>query len=156
LAGSFLVESLTDQVEKAAMEYIDKIDKLGGAVEAISRGFQQKEIQDSAYAYQKAIETNDMVIVGVNRFTVEGEAAPELLKIKEEVEIAQKRSLGAMKAKRDDAAVKAALARLEEAAKGSDNVMPHILAAVKTYATLGEIADVFRGVFGKHTETVVL
>jgi methylmalonyl-CoA mutase N-terminal domain/subunit len=156
LAGSFLVESLTDQIEKAAMEYIDKIDKLGGAVEAISRGFQQKEIQDSAYAYQKAIETNDMVIVGVNRFTVEGEAAPELLKIKEEVEIAQKRSLGAMKAKRDDAAVKAALARLEEAAKGSDNVMPHILAAVKTYATLGEIADVFRGVFGKHTETVVL
>ena len=156
LAGSFLVESLTDQIEKAATAYIEKIDQLGGAVEAISRGFQQKEIQDSAYAYQKGIETNDMIIVGVNKFTVQNEAAPELLKVKEEVEISQKQSLGAMKAKRDDAAVKASLAKLETAARGTDNVMPAILAAVKTYATLGEIADVFRGVFGKHTETVVL
>jgi methylmalonyl-CoA mutase N-terminal domain/subunit len=156
LAGSFLVESMTDQIEKAAQEYIDKIDKLGGAVEAISRGFQQKEIQDSAYAYQRAIETNDMIIVGVNKFTVENEPAPELLKIKEEVEIAQKKSLAAMKGSRDEAAVKAALATLETAAKGSDNLMPHILAAVKTYATLGEIANVFRGVFGIHRETVVL
>jgi methylmalonyl-CoA mutase N-terminal domain/subunit len=156
LAGSFLVESLTDQIEKAATEYIAKIDKLGGAVEAISRGFQQKEIQDSAYAYQKGIESNDMVIVGVNKFTVQNEPMPELLKVKEAVEIAQKQSLTAMKANRDGAAVKAALARLEVAAKGSDNLMPHILAAVKTYATLGEIADVFRSVFGKHTETVVL
>ncbi len=156
LAGSFLVESLTDQIEKAAQEYIDKIDSLGGAVEAISRGFQQKEIQDSAYAYQKGIESSDLVIVGVNKFTVSGETPPELLKIKEEVEIAQKASLAAMKAGRDDAAVKASLVKLEEAAKGSDNLMPHILAAVRTYATLGEIADVFRGVFGKHTETVVL
>ncbi len=97
LAGSFLVESLTDQIEKAAQEYIDKIDSLGGAVEAISRGFQQKEIQDSAYAYQRAIETDDMIIVGVNKFTVENEPAPELLKIKEEVEIAQKKSLAAMR-----------------------------------------------------------
>jgi methylmalonyl-CoA mutase N-terminal domain/subunit len=156
LAGSFLVESLTDQIEKAAQEYIAKIDALGGAVEAISRGFQQKEIQDSAYAYQKGIESDDLIIVGVNKFTVSGETPPELLKIKEEVEIAQKASLAAMKGKRDDAAVKAALAQLETAAKGTDNLMPHILAAVKTYATLGEIADVFRGVFGKHTETVVL
>jgi len=156
LAGSFLVESLTDQIEKAAQEYIDKIDKLGGAVEAISRGFQQKEIQDSAYAYQKAIESNDMIIVGVNKFTVQNEPMPELLKVKEEVEVAQKASLSSMKAGRDEAAVKAALAQLENAAKGSDNLMPHILNAVKTYATLGEIANVFREVFGIHRETVVL
>jgi methylmalonyl-CoA mutase N-terminal domain/subunit len=156
LAGSFLVESLTDQIERAAQAYIDKIDSLGGAVEAISRGFQQKEIQDSAYAYQRSIETDDLIIVGVNKFTVSGEAPPELLKIKEEVEIAQKASLAKMKAGRNDAAVKAALAKLETAARGSDNLMPHILEAVRTYATLGEIADVFRGVFGKHTETVVL
>jgi len=156
LAGSFLVESLTDQIEKAALDYIEKIDKLGGAVEAISRGFQQKEIQDSAYAYQKGIESSDMIIVGVNKFTVKNEAAPELLKVKEEVEISQKTSLTAMKAGRDDTAVKAALAALETVAKGTDNVMPAILKAVKAYATLGEIADVFRGVFGKHTETVVL
>ena len=156
LAGSFLVESLTDRIEQAAMEYIEKIDKLGGAVEAISRGFQQKEIQDSAYAYQKAIESNDMVIVGVNKFTVQGEAAPELLKIKEEVEVAQKKSLGAMKAGRNGAKVQETLKSLEAAARGTDNLMPHILNAVKAYATLGEIADVFREVFGKHHETVVL
>jgi methylmalonyl-CoA mutase N-terminal domain/subunit len=156
LAGSFLVESLTDQIEKAAVEYIEKIDKLGGAVEAISRGFQQKEIQDSAYAYQRAIETNEMIIVGVNKFTVEGEAAPELLKVKEEVEIFQKKSLAAMKTGRDAAKVQEALRALETAAKGTDNLMPHILTAVKAYATLGEIANVFRDVFGVHRETVVL
>jgi methylmalonyl-CoA mutase N-terminal domain/subunit len=156
LAGSFLVESLTDQIEAAAMEYIDKIDKLGGAVEAISRGFQQKEIQDSAYAYQRSIETNDLIIVGVNKFTVKNEPMPELLKVKEAVEISQKQSLAAMKSGRDEVAVKGALAKLETAAKGTDNLMPHILDAVKVYATLGEIANVFRGVFGIHRETVVL
>jgi methylmalonyl-CoA mutase N-terminal domain/subunit len=156
LAGSFLVESLTDQIEKAAMEYIDKIDSLGGAVEAISRGFQQKEIQDSAYAYQKAIEKDELIIVGVNKFTVKEPPPTGLLKVKEEVEISQKKSLGEMKAGRDNAAVQASLAKLEAAAKGIDNLMPYILESVKTYATLGEIADVFRGVFGKHTETVVL
>jgi methylmalonyl-CoA mutase N-terminal domain/subunit len=156
LAGSFLVESLTDQIEKAALDYIAKIDKLGGAVEAISRGFQQKEIQDSAYAYQKAIEKEELIIVGVNKFTVKNETAPELLKVKEEVEVSQKKSLAAMKAGRDEAMVKTTLAALETVAKGTENVMPAILAAVKAYATLGEIADVFRGVFGKHTETVVL
>jgi methylmalonyl-CoA mutase N-terminal domain/subunit len=156
LAGSFLVESLTDQVEKAAQEYIDKIDKLGGAVEAISRGFQQKEIQDSAYAYQKSIESSDMVIVGVNKFTVQEPPPTGLLKVKEEVEIAQKKSLAAVKSGRDATAVQAALNALETAARGDDNLMPHILSAVKSYATLGEIADVFREVFGKHHETVVL
>ncbi|HEY4744576.1 MAG TPA: methylmalonyl-CoA mutase family protein [Desulfuromonadaceae bacterium] len=156
LAGSFLVESLTDQIEREATAYIEKIDKLGGAVEAISRGFQQKEIQDSAYAYQKAIESGDMVIVGVNKFTVQGEAAPELLKIKEEVEIAQKKTLAGMKAGRDSAKVQETLASLESAARSTANLMPFILDAVKSYATLGEIADVFREVFGKHHETVVL
>jgi len=156
LAGSFLVESMTDQIEKAALEYIEKIDKLGGAVEAISRGFQQKEIQDSAYAYQKAIEKEELIIVGVNKFTVHEPPPTGLLKVKEEVEISQKKSLGTMKAGRDAAKVKASLQILETAAKGTDNLMPHILTAVKAYATLGEIADVFRGVFGKHHETVVL
>jgi methylmalonyl-CoA mutase N-terminal domain/subunit len=156
LAGSFLVESLTDQIEKAAFEYIDKIDKLGGAVEAISRGFQQKEIQDSAYAYQRAIETNEMVIVGVNKFMVEEPPPSGLLRVKEEVERSQKKSIADMKAKRDGATVRNALESLEIAARGTDNLMPHILAAVKCYATLGEIADVFREVFGKHRETVVL
>lgn len=156
LAGSFLVESLTDQIEKAAFEYIEKIDTLGGAVEAISRGFQQKEIQDSAYAYQRAIETDDMIIVGVNKFTIDNEPQPELLKIKEEVELAQKAALAELKQRRDPAAIQEALMSLEAAAKGTANLMPPILNAVKAYATLGEIADVLRGVFGVHRETVVL
>jgi len=156
LAGSFYVESLTDQIEAAALEYIEKIDKLGGAVEAISRGFQQKEIQDSAYAYQKAIEKDELIIVGVNKFTIQEPPPTGLLKVKEEVEISQKKALAEVKAKRDNAAVKASLEKLAEAAKGSDNLIPYILEAVKGYATLGEIADVFREVFGKHRETVVL
>ncbi len=156
LAGSFLVESLTDQIEQAALDYIGKIDQLGGAVEAISRGFQQKEIQDSAYAYQKSIEKNELIIVGVNKFTVQEPPPTGLLKVKEEVEISQKKSLGEMKSGRDAAKVQESLKELESAAKGTDNLMPYILAAVKSYATLGEIADVFREVFGKHTETVVL
>jgi methylmalonyl-CoA mutase N-terminal domain/subunit len=156
LAGSFLVESLTDQIETAATEYIDRIDRLGGAVEAISRGFQQKEIQDSAYAYQKSIEKSEMIIVGVNKFIVQEPAQTGLLKVKEEVEIFQKKSLAAMKGGRDESAVKTVLAQLETAAKSSDNLMPYILAAVKIYATLGEIADAFRNVFGIHRETVVL
>ena len=156
LAGSFLVESLTDQIEKAAFDYIEKIDKLGGAVEAISQGFQQKEIQDSAFAYQRAIETNELVIVGVNKFTIQEPPPSGLLKVKEEVEIFQKKSLAQLKAKRDNAKVQDTLKALETAARGTDNVMPHILNAVKAYATLGEISDVFRGVFGKHHETVVL
>ncbi len=156
LAGSFYVESLTDGIEKAAFEYIEKIDGFGGAVEAISRGFQQKEIQDSAYAYQKAIENDDQIIVGVNKFTIQNEPQPELLRIKEAVEIAQKQSLGLMKKGRDATKVQETLKALEAAAKGTDNLMPYILTAVKAYATLGEISDVFRDVFGKHRETVVL
>jgi methylmalonyl-CoA mutase, N-terminal domain len=156
LAGSFLVESLTDQIEKAALDYIERIDKLGGAVEAISQGFQQKEIQDSAYAYQRAIETDDLLIVGVNKFTIADPPPTGLLKVKEAVEIAQRKSLAEMKTRRDAAKVQDALKCLAAAAKGTDNLMPHILNAVKAYATLGEIADVFREVFGKHRETVVL
>jgi methylmalonyl-CoA mutase, N-terminal domain len=156
LAGSFLVESLTDQIEQQATAYIEKIDALGGAVEAISRGFQQKEIQDSAYSYQRSIEQGETIIVGVNKFTIE-EGAPEgLLRVKEEVEVNQKAALAKMKAGRDNEKVQAALKTLEEAAKGTDNLMPFILDAVKSYATLGEVANVFRGVFGTHRETVVL
>jgi len=156
LGGSFYIESMTDQIEAAALAYIAKIDELGGAVEAISRGFQQKEIQDSAYAYQKAIEKGELIIVGVNKFTVTEPPPTGLLRVKEEVEIAQKKALAAVKAGRDDAAVKAMLVKLEAAAKSTENLLPVILEAVKVYATLGEIADVFRGVFGKHQETVVL
>jgi methylmalonyl-CoA mutase N-terminal domain/subunit len=156
LAGSYLVESLTDQMEAAAWAYIKKIDELGGAAEAISRGFQQKEIQDSAYAYQKSIESKDLVIVGVNQFAVKENPPKDLLKIKPEVEIAQKKAIAAVKASRDQAQVAAKLAVLKKAAQGSDNLMPFILEAVKAYASLGEICDILREVFGEHQETVVL
>ena len=156
LAGSFLVEALTDKIEAQALAYIERIDALGGAVEAISRGFQQKEIQDSAYAYQRAIEKDETIIVGVNKFTV-AEGAPQgLLRVKEEVEVNQKSALAKVKGERDGARVEATLKALEQAARGTDNLMPFILDAVKSYATLGEIADVMRGVFGVHRETVVL
>ena len=156
LAGSFLVEALTDKIEEQALAYIEKIDALGGAVEAISRGFQQKEIQDSAYAYQRAIEKDEIIIVGVNKFTVEEGAPQGLLKVKEEVEVNQKAALAKMKQGRDGARVEATLKALEQAAGGTDNLMPFILDAVKSYATLGEIANVLRGVYGVHRETVVL
>ena len=156
LAGSFMVEALTDKIEAQALAYIEKIDALGGAVEAISRGFQQKEIQDSAYAYQRAIEKNETIIVGVNKFTVEEGAPQGLLRVKEEVEVNQKAALAKMKAGRDGARVESTLKALEQAAKGTENLMPFILDAVKSYATLGEVANVLRGVFGVHRETVVL
>ena len=156
LAGSYLVESLTDQIEAKAMDYIRKIDEFGGAAEAISCGYQQKEIQDSAYAYQKSIEREEQIIVGVNRFSVSEAPPKDLLKIKPEVEIAQKEALAAMKTGRDQDAVDRCLASLRLAAQGTENLMPHIIAAVKVYATLGEISDVMRGVFGEHQETVVL
>jgi len=156
LAGSFLVEALTDKIEEQALSYIERIDALGGAVEAISRGFQQKEIQDSAYAYQRAIEKNEIVIVGVNKFTVEEGSPQGLLRVKEEVEVNQKKALAKVKQERDGEQVAATLKALEGAARGTDNLMPFILDAVKCYATLGEISNVLRGVFGIHRETVVL
>ncbi|MBE0597221.1 MAG: methylmalonyl-CoA mutase family protein [Desulfuromonadales bacterium] len=156
LAGSFLVESLTDQIEQQAMDYLRRIDELGGAAAAIGRGFQQKEIQDSAFAYQKAIESKELVIVGVNQFTVKEPPPTGLLKIKPEVELAQKKALAAVKAGRNPAAVKGALDRLRQAAQGTENLMPHIIAAVKLYVSLGEISDALREVFGEHQETVVL
>jgi len=156
LAGSYLIESLTDQIEEKALEYIRKIDELGGAAEAISRGFQQKEIQDSAYAYQKSIEIKDLIIVGVNQFTIKEAPPKDLLKIKPEVEIAQKKALGQVKSNRDNNAVREKLSALKTAAQGSDNLLPLILDAVKVYASLGEICNTLRDVFGEHQETVVL
>ncbi|MDW7644061.1 MAG: methylmalonyl-CoA mutase family protein [Desulfuromonadales bacterium] len=156
LAGSFLVESLTDQIEAKALEYIQKIDDLGGAAEAINRGFQQKEIQDSAYAYQRSIESKEQIIVGVNQFTVKEAPPKDLLKIKPEVERAQLKAIAAVKTGRDQKTVDEKLAALKAAAQGKDNLMPPILEAVRVYASLGEICNTLREVFGEHQETVVL
>jgi len=152
LAGSYMIESMTSEIEAKALAYINKIDDLGGVVKAIEAGYMQQEIGDSAYAYQKSIETAEQVIVGVNRFTIE-EAAPEnLLRIKKEMELEQLESLKAMKDKRDAAAVAASLKELRKVAESGDNLLPIIVSAVKTYATLGEVCGVLREVFGEYTE----
>ena len=157
LAGSYYVEAMTNRIEKEAWEYIKKIDDLGGAVAAIEKGYIQKEIQDSAYKWQMDVESGARVIVGVNKFQVEEEAPKNLLKVDASVGEKQKAKVEAMKAKRDNAAVQAALAELKKAcADEHENLMPHILAAVKTYATLGEICGVMREVFGEYEAHVNL
>ena len=157
LAGSYYVEAMTNRIEKEAWEDIKKIDDLGGAVAAIEKGYIQKEIQDSAYKWQMDVESGARVIVGVNKFQVEEEAPKNLLKVDASVGEKQKAKVEAMKAKRDNAAVQAALAELKKAcADEHENLMPHILAAVKTYATLGEICGVMREVFGEYEAHVNL
>jgi methylmalonyl-CoA mutase N-terminal domain/subunit len=153
LAGSYFVESLTDAIEAAAADYIAKIDAMGGATRAIERGFQQREIHEAAYRWQKQVESGDAVVVGVNRFTASDEVKPPILKVDASAESARRERLARMRSLRDGGAVAAALARVEEAARSGANVMPPILFAVEQYATLGEIADRLRAVFGSHRET---
>ena len=166
LAGSYYVEAMTDRIEQEAWEYIKKIDDLGGAVAAIEKGYIQKEIQDSAYKWQMDVESGARTIVGVNKFQVEEEPPKGLLKVDASVGVEQCKKLADLKAGkpinkmtkgRDNNAVKAALADLEKAAKDeNENLMPHILSAVKTYATLGEICGVLRKVFGEYEAHVSL
>lgn len=151
LGGSYYVEALTNQIEAEAWEYIAKIDEIGGSPVAIEKGYIQKEIQDSAYKWQMDVEKGDRIIVGVNKFQIEEEAPKNLLRVDASVGELQKQKIAALKAKRDNAAVAAALADLEAACKDeSVNLMPLILAAVKTYATEGEICGVMRKVFGEY------
>jgi methylmalonyl-CoA mutase N-terminal domain/subunit len=150
LGGSFYVEHLTDEIEQRVQAYIDEIDKKGGAVAAIEQGFIQKEIQESAYAYQRAVESVEQVVVGLNKFQQE-EAPPEdLLRVDPAVRECQVKKLKQLKGRRDNVAVTAALEELKHCAQGTDNLMPAIIEAVKRYATLGEICDTLRGVFGEY------
>ena len=151
LAGSYYVEAMTNQIEAEALKYIQKIDDIGGAVVAIEEGYIQREIQDSAYKWQKEVENDERVIVGVNKFQIEEKPIEGLLRVDASVGELQKKKLADLRAKRDNAAVSAALAKLEAAcADESVNLMPIILEAVKTYATLGEICGVMRKVFGEY------
>ncbi|MBL8965691.1 MAG: methylmalonyl-CoA mutase family protein [Spirochaetaceae bacterium] len=155
LAGSYYVESLTNRVEEEALAYLKRIDELGGAVKAIEQGYVQQEIQDSAYRYQMDVEKGDRVVVGLNKFQVKEKAPEGLLRVDPSVGERQVEKLRALRAKRDNGRVKAALAALETAAKGDANLMPPILEAVRAYATLGEICDVMRGVFGEYKPSVM-
>ncbi len=151
LAGSYYVEALTNEIENRAADYIKQIDGMGGAVRAIETGFVEDEIQDSAYRFQKAVESGDQVIVGVNKFQIDEELPSGLLRVDPTVRENQVRRLKELRAQRDSSAVDATLQGLKKAAEGSDNLMPLILDAVKKRATLGEICDVLRGVFGEYT-----
>ena len=150
LAGSYFVETLTDQVEKAAWSYINKIDAMGGAVAAIEEGFMQNEISSSAYKYQNAIESGEEVLIGVNRFQEEEDKARELFSVDDSIRKVQVDKLVSLKAERNTSKVNEALAELERFANDGTNLMPAILSSVEAYATLGEIADVLRKVFGEH------
>jgi len=152
LGGSYAVEALTNEIEKKSVEYIRKIDEMGGAIKAIAAGYIQKEIADSAYQYQKDIESKKQIIVGINQFQTEEAPLKDVLRIKPEVEEYQKQKLARVKAERNNEKVKETLAALKKAAQGSDNVIPLILEAVKAYATLGEISDTLREVFGEYTQ----
>ena len=153
LAGSYALEKLTDEIEAKALEYIEKIDSMGGAIEAIESGFMQNEILNSAYAYQKAIENSDLIIVGLNEFVTGEEPLKNLLKIDPEVERYQKEKLAKIKTERDFREVKRTLSALRETAEGTGNIVPPILDAVRTYATVGEISDTLRDVFGEYRES---
>jgi methylmalonyl-CoA mutase N-terminal domain/subunit len=150
LGGSYFVEALTDKIEKEATEYIKKIDDLGGMLVAVEKGYIQKEIHESAYIYQKQIEQKKRMIVGVNSFEMEKKRPINILKVSSEIEEKQIKRLRNLRSKRDDNKVQDALDNLKKVAQGEDNTMPVILDAVKSYATLGEICDVFREVFGEY------
>ena len=152
LAGSYFVERLTLDAERACYEYFDKIDALGGMVAAIEKGFPQKEIHEAAYAYQRALERKEKIIVGVNDFLTEGKRPIELLVIDESVARHQRQKLAELKKRRDSARVQSALEALASAAGADANLMPYILECVRAYATVGEICDVLRRVFGTYEE----
>jgi len=153
LAGSYAIEKLTDEIEARAVEYIEKIDSMGGAITAIESGFMQDEILNSAYAYQKSIENKDLIIVGLNEYVTEEEPLRNILKIDHDVERYQRQKLARVKKERNPGQVKRSLEALREAAEGDGNIVPPVLEAVRAYATVGEISDTLRDVFGEYRES---
>jgi methylmalonyl-CoA mutase N-terminal domain/subunit len=156
LGGSYAIESLTDHIEAQAADYIRRIDEMGGMVRAIEEGFVQQEIQDSAYRYQREIDAGERIIVGVNEFVNPNDDEPELARLRPGVEADQKARLAQFKASRNAESVAPAIAAVEAAAAGTDNLLPAILNAVKSNATLGEISDAMRREFGQYRERVVV
>jgi methylmalonyl-CoA mutase N-terminal domain/subunit len=156
LAGSYYIESLTLQIEQRAVAYLAKIDSLGGTLRAIELGFIQQEIQNAAYDFQQSVDRLENVVVGVNRFQTEEEKSVPIQRIDEELERRQVERLRALRARRDRSAWESAIRGVEEAARSGDNLMPHIIHAVESYCTVGEIADAMRRLFGEYQETVVV
>ena len=156
LAGSYYIETLTNEIEKRAAEYLGKIEVLGGMLRAIERGFVQQEIQNAAYEYQQQVDREESIVVGVNRFEVEEEKPIPIQRIDPALETNQVERLQALRARRDARPWQAALKSVEDAARSGANLMPRILAAVEANATVGEISDTMRKVFGEYREAVVV
>src|SRR5467141_2000730 len=156
VAGSYAIESLTNEIESLVGLYISKIDTMGGTLRAIESGFIQGEIQKAAYDFQRAVETKEQIVVGVNEFVAEQERGVPTLRVDEDIERSQITRLNALRAKRDSGRVKSTLAELQRRATTSENLLPAILASVEAYATVGEISDALRRVFGEYQESVVI
>ena len=156
LGGSYYVEWLTNSIEEKAMKYIGEIDDMGGALKAIEKGYIQREIAVSAYNYQREVDAGEQVIVGMNRFTINDEISPKLLEIGEEAEKSQLARIGKLKLNRDSLKVSQTLDTVRETAASKRNIMPALLDAVRAYATVGEISDALRDVFGEYRETTIL
>ncbi|MBI1955796.1 MAG: methylmalonyl-CoA mutase, partial [Acidobacteria bacterium] len=154
--GSYFIEALTTEVETRAQQYLDRIAAMGGMLRAIETGFVQKEIQEAAFRYQKAVERKEQIVVGVNRFQLPEELPYPVLRVDPALEAEQIARLRQLRAERDNAKVQQALRRVEEAARGTENLLPPILAAVEAYATVGEISNALRQVFGEYKEAVVV
>src|ERR1700726_2555617 len=156
VAGSFAIEKLTNEIEAGAQDYISKIDAMGGMLRAIESGYVQQEIQKSAYEYQRALDSGEQVGVGVHRFKAEEERPIPTMQIDPEIERTQVARLNNLRARRDAAKAKATLAEVERRARGTENLMPAILLAVESYATVGEISDALRRAFGEYRESIVI
>jgi len=156
VAGSYAIEHLTNEIEQGAIDYISKIDAMGGMLRAIESGFVQGEIQKAAYDFQRAVEAKEQIIVGVNDFIAEEERTIPTLRIEPEIECSQIARLNALRSKRDSARTKSALAELQRRADTTENLLPAILNAVEAHATVGEISDTLRRVFGEYQESVVI
>jgi len=156
LAGSYYVESLTNALEGAAWAYLDEIEELGGTLAAIEKGFQQREIQEAAYRVQRAIDAGDQVVVGVNRFTDDQVSTPPTQRIDPDGERRQIERVRKIRAERSDETWSAAMDDLESIARGEGNLMPAIVAAVRAYATVGEISDRLRVAWGEHRELITV
>ncbi|HSC77473.1 MAG TPA: methylmalonyl-CoA mutase family protein [Candidatus Acidoferrales bacterium] len=155
VAGSYFIESLTEEIERRAREYVERIETMGGMLVAIEKGYAQREIEQAAYDFQQAVERGEQVVVGVNRFAAEEETSVPVLHIDPEIERAQVARLQQLRARRNAGRVQASLERLEQAARGEANLMPLIVDSVEAYATVGEISDALRRVFGEYKESLV-
>jgi methylmalonyl-CoA mutase N-terminal domain/subunit len=156
VGGSYAIERLTNEIEARAKDYIARIDALGGMLRAIETGYVQGEIQKAAYEYQRVIETGEQIVVGVNQFVAEKQESIPILRIDPEIERDQIARVQALRARRDSARAATGVAAVEARARSGENLMPAISAAVEAFATVGEIADALRRVFGEYTESVVL